>query len=267
MSIPTFSMRQLLDAGVHFGHTTRRWNPKMAPFIFGERNGIHILDLQQTVPMLNNAIKAIHTVAANGGRILFVGTKPQASKIVQEAAVKSGQYYINHRWLGGMMTNWKTVNQSIARLKEMEERLENPGTLTKKEILKLQRNFDKLNLAIGGIRDMGGVPDILLVIDTNKEAISIKEANKLNIPVVGVIDSNSSPEGIDYPVPGNDDAIRSIALYCDLAAQAILSGMQQGLSAQGFDIGAQANVSVEEMGEIREEEVSANSDTSAAQEA
>lgn len=244
-NMPTFTMRQLLEAGIHYGHTTRRWNPKMAPYIFGEKNGIHIMDLQQTVPMLHAALDALKDSTSKGGRILFVGTKPQASPIIKEAAKRCGQYYINHRWLGGILTNWKTVNQSIRRLKEMAESLARPGGLTKKEILKLQREHDNLEKAIGGIAEMGGLPNMLFVIDTNKEAISIKEAQRLGIPVVAILDSNCCPDGITYPIPGNDDATRSIQFYCDIASQAILGGLQAGMISAGIDIGAAAKLSAD----------------------
>ena len=247
MAMPTFTMRQLLEAGVHYGHNTRRWNPKMAPYIFGERSEVHILDLQQTVPMLQRALEAARDIVKAGGRVLFVGTKVQGSAIVKEAAKRCGQYYINHRWLGGLLTNWKTVNQSIKRLKEMQEELANPGRMTKKEILKLQREHDKLELAIGGIADMGGLPDMLFVLDTNKEAIAVLEAQRLNLPIIAIIDSNSTPDLITYPVPGNDDATRAIRLYCDLMADSILDGLQQSMVAAGIDIGASANLPVEEI--------------------
>lgn len=245
MAMPTFTMRQLLEAGVHFGHTVRRWNPKMDPYIFGVRNKIHILDLQQTYPMLNTALKALRDVSAKGGRVLFVGTKAQAADKVKETAKKCGQYYINHRWLGGMMTNWKTVNQSIKRLKELDVELENPGALTKKEILKLERHRTKLELVIGGIREMGGIPDILFVIDTVKESIAIEEATRLGIPIIGVTDSNANPDHITYPIPGNDDAIRAIDMYCNLAADAVLDGLQEEMIAAGVDIGASATPELE----------------------
>jgi small subunit ribosomal protein S2 len=241
MAMPTFTMRQLLEAGLHYGHTTRRWNPKMAPYIFGERNKIHILNLELTMPMLQRAVQAVRDTVASGGRVLFVGTKPQASEKVKDAAKRCGQYYVNHRWLGGMLTNWKTVNQSIKRLKEMEEELSSPGRLTKKEILSRQRERDKLELVIGGVRDMGGLPDILFVIDTNKEDISIKEANRLGIPVVAVLDSNSDPEGVTFPIPGNDDALRAIDLYCDLMVEAVLDGLQAEMRSAGIDLGASLN--------------------------
>ncbi|MEM8587684.1 MAG: 30S ribosomal protein S2 [Pseudomonadota bacterium] len=239
MVMPTFTMRQLLEAGVHFGHNTRRWNPKMAPYIFGVRNGIHIINLEETVPLLGRALEAIREVVANNGRVLFVGTKRQAQERIAEAAKRSGQYYVNHRWLGGMLTNWKTISQSIRRLKEMDGQLEEGITgLTKKEQLQLTRERDKLERALGGIRDMGGLPDLLVVIDTNKESIAIQEANKLGIPVAAVVDSNSNPEGITFPVPGNDDALRAIDLYCDLATGAVLAGIEAALTTSGADVGA-----------------------------
>jgi len=233
-------MRQLLEAGVHFGHNTRRWNPKMAPFIFGVRNGIHIIDLQQTVPMLYTALNAARSVASEGGRVLFVGTKRAASDIVAESARKCGQYYVNQRWLGGMLTNWKTISQSIKTLKDLEDQLSGEALagLTKKETLQLTRQRDKLEMALGGIKEMGGRPDLVVIIDTNKEDIAIKEAKKLGIPVVGVVDSNSNPTDIDMPIPGNDDAMRAIELYCDLFAGAVIDGLQQDMAASGVDIGA-----------------------------
>ena len=245
MAMPTFTMRQLLEAGVHYGHRTRRWDPKMAPYIFGTRNGIHILDLEQTVPMLYRALEAVRDVVSAGGRVLFVGTKMQASQKIKEAAQRCGQYYVNHRWLGGTLTNWKTVNQSIKRMKEMEKLLEQPGRMTKKEILNMQRDYTKLELALGGIREMGGTPDLLFVIDTNKEDIAIKEAARLNIPVVGILDSNSNPEGVHFPVPGNDDAMRAIGIYCDLIASAILDGLQKEMISAGIDIGSAAELPAE----------------------
>jgi small subunit ribosomal protein S2 len=247
MAMPTFTMRQLLESGVHYGHNTRRWNPKMAPYIFGERSEVHILDLQQTVPMLQKGLEAANEIVKSGGRVLFVGTKVQGSEIVKEAAKRCGQYYINHRWLGGLLTNWKTVNQSIKRLKEMREELANPGRMTKKEILKLQREHDKLDMAIGGIADMGGLPDMLFVLDTNKEAIAVQEAQRLSIPIVAIIDSNSTPDFITYPIPGNDDATRAIRLYCDLMADAILDGLQKGMISAGIDIGASADLIAEQI--------------------
>ncbi|MDA1355945.1 MAG: 30S ribosomal protein S2 [Proteobacteria bacterium] len=248
MALPEFTMRQLLEAGVHFGHQTRRWNPKMGRYIFGVRNSVHILDLQQTVPMFHQALTALRDVAAGGGRVLFVGTKRQASEPVADAARRSGQYYVNHRWLGGMMTNWKAVSGSIKTLISLEERLadENLG-LTKKEILQLTRKRDKLDRALGGIKDMGGVPDILVVIDTNKEDIAVLEARKLGIPVVAVVDSNCDPELITYPIPGNDDAIRAVSFYCDLFSRAIIDGLQQELAASGADIGESLEAPIEEI--------------------
>ena len=239
MAAPAFSMRQLLEAGVHFGHSTRRWNPRMKPFIFGERNGVHILDLQQTVPMLARALEALQQTTAKGGRILFVGTKRAASEQIAETARASGQYFVNHRWLGGMLTNWSTVSRSIRRLRELEEMLDGDAIhqMTKKEGLQLTRERDKLEMTLGGIKDMGGLPDMLFILDTNKEAIAVQEANRLGIPVIAVIDSNASPEGVDYPVPGNDDAMRAIALYCELAQNAIMSGLQQEFIASGGDAG------------------------------
>jgi small subunit ribosomal protein S2 len=246
MALPDFSMRQLLEAGVHFGHTTRRWNPKMAPFIFGERNNVHILDLQQTVPLLHQALVFMRDVAAGNGRVLFVGTKRQASEVIADAARRSGQYYVNHRWLGGMLTNWKTISHSIRRLKELDARLAEEETgLTKRELLMMTRDRDKLDRALGGIRDMGGLPDAIFVIDTNKEHLAIQEANVLNIPVVAVLDSNSDPRGVAYPIPGNDDAIRAIQTYCDLSVDAILDGLQAGVAQSGGDIGAAAETPYE----------------------
>lgn len=239
MTLPTFTMRQLLEAGVHFGHTTRRWNPKMAPYLFGVRNGIHIIDLEQTVPMLHRALQAVHDIVAGGGRVLMVGTKRQASDVIADAAKRCGQYYVNHRWLGGMLTNWRTISNSIKRLRELDDQLaEGASGLTKKETLHLTRERDKLERALGGIKEMAGLPDLLFIIDTNKEAIAVAEANKLKIPVVAIVDSNSDPSGINYPVPGNDDALRAIQLYCDLIVDAVLSGIQAEMAAQGVDLGA-----------------------------
>jgi small subunit ribosomal protein S2 len=246
MAVPEFSMRQLLEAGVHFGHHTRRWNPEMGHYLFGVRNGIHIIDLEQTVPLLHRALSEVRNVAASGGRVLFVGTKRQAQEAVAEAAQRCGQYYVNHRWLGGMLTNFKTISNSIKRLKELDDRIVEPGAgLTKRELLELTRDRDKLERALGGIKEMGGLPDILFVIDTNKEAISVQEANKLKIPVVAVLDSNSSPDGILYPIPGNDDAMRAIHLYCELVSGAVLDGLQAEMAASGVDLGAQEKVPVE----------------------
>ena len=247
MALPDFTMRQLLEAGVHFGHQTRRWNPKMAPFIFGARNNIHIIDLAQTVPMLHQALLAVSDVVSGGGRVLFVGTKRQASAPVQEAAQRCAQYFINHRWLGGTMTNWQTISNTIKRLHELEGLLEGEAQgLTKKELLKLTREKEKLDRAIGGIKDMGGLPHILFVIDTNKESIAIKEAKKLGIPVAAVLDSNSDPDGITYPIPGNDDAGRSIELYCDLVSRAAIDGISRFQASAGMDMGEAAEPVIEE---------------------
>ncbi len=239
MSLPSFSMRQMLEAGVHFGHSTRRWNPRMKPFIFGERNKIHILDLQQTVPMLHAALKALSDVTSRGGRVLFVGTKRAASDKIAETARNCGQYYVNHRWLGGMMTNWATVSRSIRRLRDLESRMDSDeiNQLTKKEVLQLTRERDKLELTLGGIKEMGGLPDMLFVIDTNKEAIAVEEANRLGIPVIAIVDSNAKPEGVDYIIPGNDDAMRAISFYCELAQAAVLDGLQTELMKSGGDVG------------------------------
>ncbi len=239
MALPDFSMRQLLEAGVHYGHQTARWNPRMGEFIYGDRNGIHIIDLTQTVPMLDAALKTVRDTVAKGGRVLFVGTKRQAAKPIAEAAEKCAQYYMNHRWLGGTLTNWKTVSQSIQRLKAIDEQLDHGAEgLTKKERLGMEREQAKLQASLGGIRDMGGLPDLLFVIDVNKEDLAILEAKKLGIPVVAVVDTNCSPAGVDYIVPGNDDASRAITLYCDLVARAALDGMTAQMGAAGVDIGA-----------------------------
>jgi small subunit ribosomal protein S2 len=244
-------MRQLLEAGVHFGHHTRRWNPQMAPYIFGVRNGVHIIDLEQTVPSLHRALQAVRDVAAAGGRVLFVGTKRQAQEAVAEAAKRCGQYYVDHRWLGGMLTNFKTISLSIKRLRELDERINQPVSgLTKRELLELTRDRDKLERALGGIKEMGGLPDILFIIDTNKEAIAVQEANKLKIPVVAVLDSNSSPDGIAYPVPGNDDAMRAIHLYCELVSGAVLDGLQAEMAASGVDIGEQEDLPDEALDDV-----------------
>jgi small subunit ribosomal protein S2 len=241
-------MRQLIEAGVHFGHNTRRWNPKMAPHLFGVRNGIHIIDLQQTVPMLHRGMQAVRDVTAGGGRVLFVGTKRAAADIVADSAKRCGQYYVNHRWLGGMLTNWKTISQSIRRLREIEEQTAAGSVqgLTKKEQLNLSREQAKLERALGGIKEMGGLPDILFIIDTNKEALAVQEANKLGIPVVAILDSNSDPEGITYPIPGNDDALRAIQTYCDLIGGAVLDGIQAEMSRAGVDLGEQLEAPAEE---------------------
>lgn len=242
MALAEFDMRQLLEAGVHFGHQTHRWNPKMAPYIYGVRHNVHILDLSQTVPLLARALHFLKETAASGGRVLFVGTKRQASGPVAAAAKRCGQYYVNHRWLGGMLTNWQTISQSIRVLKELDDKLaaENTG-FTKKERLQLTREREKLDRALGGIRDMGGLPDVVVVIDTNREGIAVKESKTLNIPVIAVLDSNSTPDDIAFPIPGNDDATRAINLYCDLFSGAVLEGIQEDLARQGVAIeGAQA---------------------------
>ncbi|HET7408777.1 MAG TPA: 30S ribosomal protein S2 [Paracoccaceae bacterium] len=247
MALPDFTLRQLLEAGVHFGHQTHRWNPRMSPYIYGSRNGIHIIDLTQTVPMLDAALNALRETVARGGRILFVGTKRQAQAPVADAAARSAQYFMNHRWLGGTLTNWKTVSRSIGRLKELDEVMEGEVQgFTKKERLNLERERAKLQASLGGIREMGGVPDMLFVIDTNKESLAIAEAKKLGIPVVAVLDSNSDPDGVTYPVPGNDDAARALALYCDLVARAVIDGMTTQLDAAGFDLGELEEVPAEE---------------------
>ena len=247
MALPEFTMRQLLEAGVHFGHQTQRWNPRMGEFIYGARNGIHILDLTQTVPMLAAALKAVQETVAKGGRILFVGTKRQAAGPVAEAAEKCAQYYMNHRWLGGTLTNWQTVSKSIQRLAEIDEKIGGGAEgLTKKERLGLEREQSKLQASLGGIREMGGVPDLIFVIDVKKEALAVAEANKLGIPVVAVVDTNCKPDGIDYIIPGNDDAARAITLYCDLVSRAALDGMSAQLGAAGVDMGAFEEAPVEE---------------------
>ena len=239
MSLPDFSMRGLLEAGAHFGHQSHRWNPKMAPYIFGARNNIHIIDLAQTVPLMHQALKAVSDTVAKGGRVLFVGTKRQAQEQIADAAKRSAQYYINSRWLGGTLTNWKTISGSIARLRKLEEQLSaGAGGVTKKERLLLTRERDKLEKALGGIKDMGGTPDLIFVIDTNKEALAIKEANRLKIPVVAILDTNCDPDGVTYPIPANDDAGRAIGLYCDLIARAAIDGIGRSQGALGMDIGA-----------------------------
>ncbi len=242
--IPQFTMRQLLEAGVHFGHQTHRWNPKMQDYLFGTRNKIHIIDLSKTVPLLHQAVVLASDVVAQGGRILFVGTKRQASDAVADAAKRCAQYYVNHRWLGGMLTNWKTITNSIKRLRYLDDLVSGEGQgFTKKELLQLTRERDRLEQELGGIKDMGGVPDLLFVIDTNKEAIAIAEAVKLKIPVIAVIDSNSNPDGVNYPIPGNDDAGRAITLYCDLIARAAIDGIERAQGVSGVDIGAAEEVS------------------------
>lgn len=244
MALPEFSLRQLLEAGVHFGHQTQRWNPRMAEFIYGDRNGIHIIDLTQTVPLLDNALKVVRDTVAKGGRVLFVGTKRQAQKPVAEAAEKCAQYYMNHRWLGGTLTNWETVSKSIQRLKQLDEVLDAGGEgLTKKERLNMERDRAKLQASLGGIREMGGLPDLLFVIDVDKEDLAVLEANRLHIPVVAIVDTNCSPKGVQHIIPGNDDAARAISLYCDLVSRAALDGMSAQLDAAGVDIGALVNAS------------------------
>ncbi|MDG1117122.1 MAG: 30S ribosomal protein S2 [Flavimaricola sp.] len=256
MALPEFTMRQLLEAGVHFGHQTARWNPRMERYIYGSRNGIHILDLTQTVPMLDQALQVVRDTVAKGGRVLFVGTKRQAQKAIADAAEKSAQFYMNHRWLGGTLTNWQTVSQSIARLKQIDEAAANGfAGLTKKERLGMEREQGKLQASLGGIREMGGVPDLLFIVDVNKEDLAILEAKKLGIPVVAVVDSNCSPAGVDYIIPGNDDAARAITLYCDLAARAALDGMSAQLGAAGVDLG--------EMEELAEAELAAEAGVAA----
>ncbi|MCU0789978.1 MAG: 30S ribosomal protein S2 [Nitratireductor sp.] len=247
MALPDFTMRQLLEAGCHFGHQTHRWNPKMAKYIFGSRNGIHIIDLAQTVPLLHQALKLVADTVAGGGRVLFVGTKRQASDIIADAAKRSAQYYVNSRWLGGMLTNWTTISNSIKRLRQLDDMLSGPEAerITKKERLMLTRERDKLERALGGIKDMGGTPDLLFIVDTNKEDIAVLEARKLKIPVVAILDSNCDPDVVDHPIPGNDDAARAIELYCDLIARAAIDGIARQQGAKGVDLGAQAEAPVE----------------------
>ncbi|HYJ59123.1 MAG TPA: 30S ribosomal protein S2 [Methyloceanibacter sp.] len=260
MALPNVSMRQLLEAGVHFGHQTHRWNPKMATYIYGSRNNIHIMDLTQTVPLLHQALLAVSDVVAKGGRVLFVGTKRQASEAVAEAAKSCAQYFVNHRWLGGTLTNWRTISNSIKRLKSLEELLQGDHHgLTKKELLQLTREKDKLERSLGGIKDMGAVPDLMFVIDTNKESIAIAEARKLHMPVVAVVDSNCDPEGISHPIPGNDDAGRAITLYCDLIARAAIDGIERAQGAVGLDLGA-ADAPIGEPGLEGDEEGAAQPD-------
>jgi small subunit ribosomal protein S2 len=249
MALPEFSMRQLLEAGVHFGHQSHRWNPKMGGYIFGTRNNIHIIDLAQTVPMFHRALQAVSDTVAKGGRILFVGTKRQAQDAVADAAKRCAQYYVNSRWLGGTLTNWKTISESIKRLRKLEEMLGSGEAhgYTKKERLTLQRERDKLDRALGGIKDMGGLPDLLFVIDTNKEDIAIKEAQRLGVPVAAVVDTNCDPKGITFPVPGNDDASRAITLYCDLISRAAIDGISRAQGEVGIDVGAAAEPIVEEL--------------------
>jgi small subunit ribosomal protein S2 len=257
MTMPTFTMRQLLEAGVHFGHHTRRWNPKMKPFIYGHRNNVHIINLELTVPMLHQALKGVRDIVANRGRVLFVGTKRQASEKVAETAKRCGQYYVNYRWLGGMLTNWNTISNSIKRLRQVDEMLANPEVqhgLTKKEQLNLAREKEKLEKALGGIKDMGGLPDAMVVIDVMKEANAILEAKRLGIPVFGVVDSNCDPDNVDFMIPGNDDATRAINLYCDLFGDAVLDGLQAEVTSTGADTGASANPEPES---LEQEEVKA----------
>src|ERR1700742_1982189 len=258
MAMPEFTLRQLLEAGVHFGHHTRRWNPRMSPFLFGVRNQVHIIDLQQTVPLLDRALRAVRDVTAAGGRVLFVGTKRAAAEHVAEAAKRCGQYYINHRWLGGTLTNWKTITGSIKRLRQIEDLVSGDTQgLTKKEVLEITRDKDKLERALGGIKDMGGLPDILFIIDTNKEKLAVEEANKLGIPVIAVLDSNSDPNGVTFPIPGNDDAIRAITMYCDLIAGAVLDGVSDELDSSGADIGAREDLPAEVLADNEPESASA----------
>jgi small subunit ribosomal protein S2 len=249
MSSPTFTMRQLLEAGVHFGHHTRRWNPKMEPYIFGKRNNIHIINLEKTVPMLYEALEAVQSIAKNGGKFLFVGTKRSASDLIAKAATNCGQFYVNHRWLGGMLTNWETVSKSIKKLKNLEDRISSGeiNNLTKKERLNIERQKEKLDLTLGGIKDMNGIPDALFVIDTNKEAIAVLEANNLNIPVIAIFDTNTNPSNVDYPIPGNDDALRAISLYCDLIAASVLKGLETNLEESGVDIGETKDLAEEKI--------------------
>ncbi len=248
MALPDFSMRQLLEAGCHFGHQTHRWNPKMAKYIFGSRNSIHILDLAQTVPLLHQALKVVSDTVAGGGRVLFVGTKRQASEIIADSAKRSAQYYVNARWLGGMLTNWQTISNSIKRLRQVTEMLEGgeAEALTKKERLMLDRERNKLERALGGIKDMGGTPDLLFIVDTNKESIAVQEARKLKIPVVAVLDSNCDPDSVDYPIPGNDDAARAISLYCELMAKAAIDGIARQQGSMGVDLGASEDIPMAE---------------------
>ena len=251
MSLPDFTMRQLLEAGAHFGHQSHRWNPKMAPFIFGERNNIHIIDLAQTVPLMHQALKAVSDTVARGGRVLFVGTKRQAQEAIAGAAKRSAQYYINSRWLGGMLTNWKTISASIQRLRKLQEQLDTGAVgLTKKERLMLSRERDKLEKALGGIKEMGGTPDLLFVIDTNKEQLAIREAARLHIPVAAILDTNSDPDGITFPIPGNDDAGRAINLYCDLVARAALDGISRSRGEAGIDLGEEEAPAPEVLPEV-----------------
>ena len=246
MALPDFTMRQLLEAGVHFGHQTHRWNPKMQDYIFGSRNNIHIIDLAQTVPLLHQALKAVSDTVAKGGRLMMVGTKRQAQEAVAQSATECAQYYVNARWLGGMMTNWKTISNSIRRLNNLEEMMDSEAQgFTKKERLNLDREREKLERNLGGIKSMGGVPDIVFVIDTNRESIAIQEARRLGIPIVAILDTNCDPEGITYPIPGNDDAARAITLYCDLISRAALDGLLRSQGDSGYDLGEAEDVPIE----------------------
>ncbi len=263
MTMPVVSLRQLFEAGVHFGHNTRRWNPKMQSYLFGVRNNVHIIDLEQTVPLMQRALQTVRDTAASGGRILFVGTKRQAQDVIADAAKRCGQYYVNHRWLGGMMTNWKTISNSIKRLRDLQEKLTvESKKLTKKESLQMSRELDKLEKALGGIKDMGGLPDLIFVVDTLKEDIAVAEAVKLGIPVVAIVDSNSDPTNITFPIPGNDDAARAIHLYCDLVAQSVLDGIEAELGSvakkTGKDLGAAAIVPSSETTQVEEPKAAAN---------
>ncbi|MEJ2125402.1 MAG: 30S ribosomal protein S2 [Alphaproteobacteria bacterium] len=250
MALPDYTMRQLLEAGVHFGHQTHRWNPKMENYLFGARNNIHIIDLAKTVPLLHQALVAVSDVVGRGGRVLFVATKNQATDVVADAAKRCAQYYVNHRWLGGMLTNWKTITNSIKRLRQVDETVSAGGQgFTKKELLNLTRERDKLEMALGGIKDMGGLPDMLFIIDTNKESIAVAEARKLGIPVVAVVDSNCDPDGIDYVIPGNDDAGRAITLYCDLISRAAIDGLERSAIKGGVDLGASESLAGEDLGD------------------
>jgi small subunit ribosomal protein S2 len=275
MALPQFTMRQLLEAGVHFGHHTRRWNPKMRDYIYGVRSGVHIIDLQQTAPMLEQSLKAIRDIVAGGGRILFVGTKRQAQSKIAETAKRCGQYYVNQRWLGGMMTNWKTISNSINRLRDIERIFasdQERAARTKKELLMLAREQEKLESSLGGIKEMGGQPSALFVIDVIKEDIAVKEANKIGIPVIAIVDTNADPDGVDYIIPGNDDALRAIELYCDLVADAVLDGLQAEMSASGKDLGAAEDVNVDvaratKKGKAKAEQAASEEATAPAEEA
>lgn len=261
-------MAELLESGAHFGHKTNRWNPKMLPYIFGEKDGIHIINLEKTVPMLERALKACYEVAEQGGRVLFIGTKHQATECVEEFAKKCGQYYVNYRWLGGMLTNWETVSKSIKTLDNIEERLSGDLVgLTKKEVLSLKRKQEKLQKALGGIRSMGNIPDLLIILDIKKDFIALQEARRLNIPVVAICDTNVDPSSVNFPIPGNDDSSRALSLYCDLFSKSILLGMQSGLTGKGFDVGELENpdiskISHSELEELRENIVESNQEQS-----